>query len=467
MELKDLYDKKQYQIILDQYLRDVLSYDLKVNDPDLDSKVNAIVMVIDSCHYCGAYKEILLLLNIISGVEPAKLDKWKIGFLRFEFEALLYYLFNPREYSTSVADIVSRLEELIPQIVYGYESSGITLDNDLLSRIKVFEDYKQGHLPYYDVKFLYPYEPPFGEGVLDLSGCDPYISLTIKRVPREKDAFTSFSFRIVGYTNTDTFWPGHTWMDKERLPIVRKTLPTLNLILLRAMCAAPGKYVPLYNIEQVSSVSLALYTYDGTAVGQTLSSTFFDAAWAGGNVPTISFNAEEFELLSKDIHSHYDAAHFFMQFYQAKNAMNAGMYVESFLMFCTAAESMLYWWIGHIAELSGANEAYHLFSQSKITKCSECMLLPSGAAYPDEGRYPNVFQHIRFLKDQCGITNAQKRALAKCISTARNNELRNDVVHGRINSVSLAVLKQAEEAIMQMQSTFVEIENEIISKTAS
>ena len=93
--------------------------------------------------------------------------------------------------------------------------------------------------------------------------------------------------------------------------------------------------------------------------------------------------------------------------------------------------------------------------------------MPSAAAYPDEGRYPNVFQHIRFLKDQCGITNDQKRALAKCISTARNNELRNDVVHGRSNSVPLAVLKQAEEAIMQMQSTFVEIENEIISKTAS
>ena len=465
--IKDLYIKKQYHTILDQYLDEVIAYEFEENAPDLASKVDATVMTLYSCFYCGAYNETLVLLDKVSGIKFVKWGQWKIDFLHFRFDALFYYLFNQEEYSSNVEEIIPRLEEIVHKIVLEYESAGIHLDGDLSSRIKVFEDYKLGHMPYYDVEFLYPYEPPFGGGVLDLTGCGPFISLTIKAVPRDKDVFTSFSFRITGYTNTDTFWPGHTWKSKERLPVVRKTLPTLNLILLRAMCAVPGKFVPLYNIEQVSSVSITSYAYDGAIIRQTILSALFDAAWAGGNVPAISFNAEDFGQLSKDIRAHYGATHFFMQFYQAKNAMNAGMYVESFLMFCTAAESMLYWWIGRIAELSGVLEEYLLFSESKMTKCSECALLPSGAAYPDEGRYPNVFQHIRFLKDQCGITNTQKRALAKCISTARNNELRNDVVHGRTNSVPLAVLKQTEEAIMQMQSTFVEIETEIISKTAS
>ena len=144
--------------------------------------------------------------------------------------------------------------------------------------------------------------------------------------------------------------------------------------------------------------------------------------------------------------------------------MYAGMYVESFLMFCTAAESMLYWWTGHISSLLGQFEDYELFSKRKHSKCDNCIYLPADSKKQDEGQFPSVFQHINYLKESCGINASQMKLLKKHISTARNNQLRNDIVHGRINDVSLSILKQTEAAIIQMQDVFVEIEKEIKEK---
>ncbi len=461
MDIRSLYTQGQYLMVLDQHLSEVLKRSYLKDDADIWTKLDELVMTLYSCFYCGAYAETLDLLKTVDSIDFMPWTDREADFLHFEFNAILYYLFNPEDYDGDVTVILDRLESIVPAMKDVYYRANIKLGDDILNRIKIYEDFKKGVMPYYIVNYLYPYEPPFGEGILDLTGCGPYKSLSIKRAPREKDIFTEFEFVINGYTNGDSFWRGHSWLNAERLPVVRKTLPTLNLILLRGMLASPGKYVPLYNIEQVSTAQVSVYANDGTPILKTLLATHFDAQWVGGNVPPLQLSPEGFNLLSKDIKNHYGCDHFFIQYHQARNCVNAGLYVEAYLMYCTTTESMISYWCSRIAQLSGKSNEYDIFSQSKQSSCDSCELYQRSNQNerPDKGMEPTMFKLIDFLHRECGVNKIYTKKLKRQVSNARSH--RNDVIHGKENDISLIVIHKTEAAIMEIQEVFLKIENEL------
>lgn len=474
MSIRSLFCEKQYYKLLNEHLLGILSQSKRILKLGESDKVNDFLCVIKSCVFCGAYAELLELLE--------ELKKWcliqkrspSVDYLEYEFIALLYYLFNPDDYkvflglpelkSQDTLALEKKLENIIIKIIKEHKKTETEIDERIQKRIQVFNDYKNGLLPFYTVEYLYPYKPPFGEGTLDLTGCGNYVSLAIKKVPREKDVFTSFLFKINGYTNGDNFWQGHSWINKERLPVVQKTLSTLNLILMSGIRAIPGKFVPLYTIEQVSSSCVSVYTNAGESLHQTIIGTHFDASWVGGNVPEIEFTEEQFRLLSSDIKNHFGCDHFYIQYHQAQNSMNAGLYVESFLLFCTCVESMIYFWCARIAGLANKKEQYDGFSSNKHSKCDDCELYreANGVSKPDTGMPPSPFGHIDFLENQCNVTKEAVKELKRCFSRARNDSLRNEVIHGRKNSVSLDELKNTNSAILELERTFLKIEKQYV-----
>ena len=227
--------------------------------------------------------------------------------------------------------------------------------------------------------------------------------------------------------------------------------------------ANPGKFIPPYRIEQVSSVELYQYAYEGGEAVHSCIGTDFTGQWVGGNVPVKVFSETELQSLNKRLVENFGCMHFVLQYHQAKNNISAGLYVESFLLFCSCVESMLYYWCENIAALCGKQSEYIMFSNNKISKCDSCELYKNSNLKEkiDGGMEPSVFAHIEFLKTDCGITNPQSRTLKKLISKARNDKLRNDVVHGRTNEVSLSILKETEQAILSIQTLFVTIQKEL------
>ncbi len=374
MDIAKLYEQKNYPAVLDQYLEKALTQSYKGNKKDINQRIDELVKTTYACFQCCAYKELLELLEIIRTISFVTWNGHEADFLFFEFEALLYYLFNSVEYVGDASIVQDRIETLIPKMLEAFSEAGIEINERTQEKIAAYNEYKTGIMPYYIISFLYPYSPPFGEGELNLERCGPVSFLKIKEEKLGQDSFTQFTFKVNGYTNADVLWSGHSWKTQERLPVVKKVLPLLNLILLRSLQAMPNRFIPLYNVEQISSVTISTYRNDGTPIHVTVSGSLFDAHWTGGNIPVCKFSAEDFIALGKDIDNHYQCSDFFIQFHQAKNSMNAGLYVESFMLFSIAAESMFYYWCGEVANCAGKAQEYSDFSNTKTSSCDKCPL---------------------------------------------------------------------------------------------
>ena len=461
MEIEDLYRAGKYTEIVDGNLQHIYNTNLQRGKPSFLKKFEETKYILFSCFYLGYYNDCLKLLKKLTATVPVSDSLWKpferANLAKISFFSLLYALFNREEiFPETEVDISSEIDKTLEYLHPSYEAARLQLDSGFQRHIDLYNDFKQGKQPFYSVKFLYPYEPPFGEYTFNLKQCTPYITLKVCKVPRDSDCYTSFEFVINGYTNADTFWKGPAWEHRERFPAVRKVLPLLNLIILLAAEATPGKFVAPYCIEQVSSVELAQYAYDGSAPIHSCLGTDFTAHWVGGNAPKRKLSNEELSYLNDRINAHYGAKHFVTLFHQAKNNISAGLYAESFLLFCICVESMLYHWCGVIADLSGKRKEYDIFCEKDISPCDSCNLYKQSkeAEKPSKGQKPNTFRHIKWLQDECGVSKADAKKLRGFIDKARNNQLRNDIVHGRDVNVTLANVNEAEKYIFMIQDIF-------------
>lgn len=56
----------------------------------------------------------------------------------------------------------------------------------------------------------------------------------------------------------------------------------------------------------------------------------------------------------------------------------------------------------------------------------------------------------------------KERDVNSLVSKVRNDNLRNDIVHGRTNDVSLEIINKSLDSIMALQDCFKNIENELL-----
>lgn len=466
--ITDLYAQKKYDEILEKHLENALTISFNRTSRKFPERFVELKFTLYSCYHKGYFFDCIKLLKKAVGIIPFKQDYWspqeRVNLIEIAFFSLLYAYFNFDDSDFSDKDrIALGLEQVLAIISETYHSAGFVLDECIQRHIDLYKGSQKGKQPLYVVKFLYPYEPPIAVATFDLTPCYPFVSLKIDRVPRDEDCFTSFEFTVLGYTNADTFWDGPTWKNRDRFPAVKKVLPLLNIMLLLAAEATPGRFITPYCIEQVSSVEIYQYPYDGGEAVHLCIGTNFATQWVGGNIPKKIFSEQELQYLNQRLVNTYQAKPFVRIYHQAKNNISAGLYVESFLLFCTCAEALVYHWCGVISSLCGKEDEYKNFEVSKFSACDRCDLLINAKSKdkPDKGREPTVFRYFDFLKDVCRISKANTRRLNSFFSKARNESLRNDVVHGRTIDVTLSHLKESEKALLDMQALFVEIEKEI------
>jgi len=464
MPLFDLYATQKYDVILDKYLKDVMNVKIARTNRRFEERFSELMYTLFSSYMLGCYSDCIKLYQKAISIIPLVDDYWSpvklVQLAEIRLISMCFCLFNANEFEYSI-DIISELDSLVDEIPILLKNAN--MNNDLIAKHCVlYDQYKKGNHPYYIVKYLYPYEPMFDTYTFNLQTCPPYVSLTVKRVPREHDCFTSFEFKVYGYTKADTFWKGHCWENQDRFPAVKKTLPLLNLYLLRIAGATPGRFLPLFSIEQVSSVELSLFAGNNEMI-HYCNGTDFTGQWVGRNVPERILTNEELQYLNDLIISNYGCRHFVMQYHQAKNNISAGLYVESFLLFCTSLESMLYYWCEQIATKYGKCDEYQKFSKTKISSCDVCDLCKESNIdkKPNKGTEPNVAEHINYLVINCGVKKESANKINDFIRKARGYSLRNDIVHGRVNEVSLSQLTKTEQAIMSIQEAFLDIEKEL------
>lgn len=214
--MQELFSRGRFFDLVDQYLEQGYkiypSHDSQKNRKNLD----LLYHLLAACQQCGYYCNYLDILEKYNQILPLKhVSRNKqslIIILDFALESLLYCLYNNESENLGIKyDIPEKIEKVI-----SFQDNLLQECSTLYSKRQtelrnLYEDYKVGKLPIYTVEYLYPFEPVVKDYMFDLTPCYPYISLEVKKVPREKDNYTSFKFKAYGLIKPDTWWRGPKW----------------------------------------------------------------------------------------------------------------------------------------------------------------------------------------------------------------------------------------------------------------
>lgn len=464
----DLFSKGKFHEFIGENIS--LARQMKyTNDPiKVNKNINLLHHMLAACLQCGYYcnyLEVLKKYNMFSPLSRANISTESLmKILNFTLESLLYCLYNNESENLGIKyNIQEHIENTI-RFQDEFMQKHIELYSDQRQRElrELYDDYKNNRLPIYIVEYLYPFEPIVKDYIFDLSPCFPYISLEVKKVPRDNDNYTSFKFRVHGLIKPDTEWKGPKYETCEKMPPVRKSLDIVNMMLLQAVKASPGKMVLPYSINQVSTASMYQFRWDekGYILGGTITSTDFTADWVGGNAQWHQFTDDEMSRLNQAITSTYGGKPFVTTFHLANNLLSAGFYLEAFSLLCFCCEGMIDHWLGEIAKANDILEEYLAYKVAKKSRCDDCEFFNgSSERKPYDGMPPSLFSLVGFMyKNKC-ITKKDSQVIRGLISKIKNDDLRNRTMHGDNYEVSKKVVEQSLDGIFKLQELFVEITN--------
>lgn len=466
-EITELFSKGDWDSILEKYLKSGKEMRQTQSSEKRSENRNVLYYLLATCMECGFYCDYLDILKRYYMVAEESFFKHKPDTLRiisnFALESLLYCLYNNAEENLGIEyDIPEHIERVLNFRNQLNKEIGNHQDQRWSELIALYDDYKNGRMPIYVVEYLYPFEPMIKDYIFDLSQCPPYMSLAVKQMPRDIDNYTSFTFRVKGLIKPDTWWRGPRWEYRTKMPPIKKTLSILNMLLLQAVKASPGKMVLPYSIEQVSTASMFQYRYDEkeTVLGGTIIGTDFRAQFVGGNTKWHEFTEDELLLLNQIIVSKYGSRPFVTTFHHAMNLQSGGFYLESFLLLCASCEGMAYYWCEEISKICGIESKYLTYSQTKISKCDSCSLFLESKGKgekPYNGMVPSLFDNFSFLEKQKCITSKERKQLGKYLAKARHDDLRNHITHGMENAISKKEVNESLEAVFGLQEEFQKI----------
>ena len=108
-------------------------------------------------------------------------------------------------------------------------------------------------------------------------------------------------------------------------------------------------------------------------------------------------------------------------------------------------------------------DQYRCFSQKKVSRCDSCELFkkaPTKEKHCGEMK-PSAFDVVSFLTTNKCISKVEGGKIKKYLSKVRNNNMRNDAVHGANNRIRKDFADNSLEAVFELQNVFAEIEERL------
>lgn len=148
-------------------------------------------------------------------------------------------------------------------------------------------------------------------------------------------------------------------------------------------------------------------------------------------------------------------------YHQAQNTMYAGLYEESIMLFFACIEATVHYWSEYISKLSGIDTEYEEFEKCKSV-CRDCSLFrqqPEGKGVSILKLPPSIRRYPTFLRKHKIINKDQEKVLRKLIIDAQNDNLRNDMMHGKNGSVTFYQVEECRKTICRLNEQFLAIAN--------
>lgn len=320
-------------------------------------------------------------------------------------------------------------------------------DNQVCKLIRLSRDILQGFYPYYIIKFKFAFSLPIPDGEYEVSTQNLQM-FTIKSfsdstvVSKVGDRFFSeISLKMKGYTVTDRHWRG-PYIDGQTEVHTDFCLNFINELILKIKLLEPTFRIAELVEDDLGSVFIDQYTHDNEQLQSVIH--FSSGGLSFANI--LSKQVLSSEQLQNVLTS--DKLHLFEMLYgQACIARDRGEDVKAFYILNSALESAIAHYLDKLANESQKMPELTEFLEGR-SKCLDCELFTASELQepPYGNMVPSISAQIQFLSNISIITNSQRRRLNSCVYKVKGQDVRNDLVHGRISTVPKGSLLQAFEA---------------------
>ncbi|WP_394125795.1 hypothetical protein [Vibrio hepatarius] len=320
-------------------------------------------------------------------------------------------------------------------------------DDQVREYIRLSREALKGLSPYYIIKFKFAFSLPIPDGEYEVN-TQNLQTFTVKSfsdstvVSKVGDRFFSeISLKMTGYTVTDRHWCGPS-IDGQTEVHTDFCLSFINELILKIKIAEPTVRIAELAEDDLGNVSIEQYTHNNERLNSTLH--FSMGSLSVANILSKQvLNPEQIDnVLTSESLRLFEKLHG-----QACIARDRGEDVKAFYILNSALESAIAHYLDKLANASQKMPELTEFLEGR-SKCLDCELFTASELQepPHRNMVPSISAQIKFLSNISTVTGAQRKRLNSCIYKVKGQDVRNDLVHGKIATVPKDNLHQAFEA---------------------
>lgn len=341
----------------------------------------------------------------------------------------------------------------------------------------LFEDYNEkilrmarlihmGKHAYFVVGFKLPFALPIPDGKYEV-GCPSGKSTIAVEGFTANDVssrvadrhFSRVDITIRGFTCTDNYWGGPNIKSEHQDPRnSRLALAAVNRIVLEAKLVDESLRLVMASQSDIGQVVTTQHDGEDNvfhlSIGLTFGGLSMVDVLSRQQVP-----AEQSQLLSKKLSAEVMAMHenLYAQALIQRGAENS---VGAYYLLNSAAEAMIDHFLFCLCDRTDASNKLQgfLLGESICTACELFKASPSTVNPPRSANPPSPFQRLKFLQEIGIIKSSEVRLLQKLLATVRNDDMRNDLSHGRKNDIPSIAVDNAIAAFRDLKSAFKALE---------
>jgi len=457
----ELYNEKKYDELIGLKYESALKNGIRVKSRLFAEDFITMKFLCFATYMAGYYFNCLVLMKKLFEYVPCNesihLPIDRVCFAECALESLWFCYINGINEDWDHKRLIDEILTSAP----AYYDSNQQKEKPLYDKVKnIYKLHQDGMMPYYNVSFFVPFTLNFDKHTFDLKTAPPFISMVAEREIRGSVEGTKFTITVEGFVKADSWWKGPIWEDRQDIYVAIPALNMVNRLLLVIAEGDTKDFVPRIRPNQLSSIDIHQYTGDGQLYHACIG-TMFNAHFIKKWFQRPPYEVDELAKLNILLVETYNYPLYATLFHQAQNTMHAGLYEESFMLFCSCTEAIIHYWCGQLSRINGIEQEYEDFERAKpvCESCSHYQKDPNAAGISKSVMPPSIYKYFDFLKSNKIINSAQKKTFLKLLDQSRNDKLRNGLMHGKIGFAGYSQVKKCQDAIFRMNELFVDVLN--------
>ena len=457
----ELYNENKYDELIGLKYESTLKNGVRVKSKFFAEDFITMKFLCFATYMAGYYYDCLILIKKLFEYVPCNESIYqpidKVYFAECALESLWYCYINGINEDWDHKRLIDGILTSAP----AYYDNIQQKEKPLYDKVKnIYDLCQNGMTPYYNVSFFVPFTLNFNKHTFDLKSAPPFKDMVAEREIRGNVEGTKFTISIEGFVKADSWWKGPVWDKRQDLYVAIPALNMVNRLLLIIAEGDSKDFVPRIRPKQLSSIDIQQFMGDGQLYHACIG-TMFNAHFIKRWFQSPPYEIDELEKLNRLLIETSKYPLYATLYHRAQNTMHAGLYEESFMLFCSCTEAIIHYWCRQLSRVNGIEQEYEDFEREKpvCERCSHYQIDPNAVGVSKSVMPPVIYKYFDFLSNNSIINSSQKKTFLKLLNQSRNDKLRNGLMHGKIGLVEYSQVKKCQDAIFSMNETFIEVMN--------